>query len=233
MPALSTVCLDSHVNWLWIVLLSIWQDSLFIWLLNKPPSPFPRHQSSCFMRLYEQAGQALLCRDIDAKLAQTDALHRGWRLGRVELEDDCSVHPVDNPGRPERPLLVHPSKVERRKLGSVEGRAVLIYDIAHIEFNAVNLVLDAVHRFRGLPPDYYGDWLRVAQEEASHFRLLRSRLTALGFQYGDFTAHDGLWAMAVKTADDPLAQMALVPRIPEARGAQCDAWHQGQVTQGG
>jgi uncharacterized ferritin-like protein (DUF455 family) len=88
----------------------------------------------------------------------------------------------------------------------------------HIEFNAINLAWDAVYRFRGLPTDYYRDWARVAHEESSHFRLLCERLKGVGYVYGDFDAHNGLWEMACKTAHDPLVRMALVPRVLEARG---------------
>jgi uncharacterized ferritin-like protein (DUF455 family) len=90
--------------------------------------------------------------------------------------------------------------------------------LAHIEFNAINLALDAAHRFVGMPPAYYADWLRVADEEATHFDLLNSHLATLGHVYGDFSAHNGLWDMALKTAHDPLVRMALVPRVLEARG---------------
>ncbi len=106
----------------------------------------------------------------------------------------------------------------RRELNGPEGHAALIHALAHIEFTAINLALDAVYRFSGLPAGYYGDWLRVAAEEALHFRLLRDHLRGLGRDYGDFPAHEGLWDMARKTADDPLARMALVPRLMEARG---------------
>lgn len=123
------------------------------------------------------------------------------------------------PGRPARPLLVHPAAVARRGPGSHAGRAALIHAIAHIEFNAINLALDALCRFGGMPSDYYADWMKVAAEEAHHFTLLAAHLkTAYGHDYGDFPAHDGLWAMAEKTRDDVLARMALVPRVLEARG---------------
>ena len=108
--------------------------------------------------------------------------------------------------------------VEKRKLSTPAGRAALIHSLAHIEFNAINLALDAVYRFRDLPPAYYGDWLQVAAEEAIHFGLLRAHLRTLDFDYGDFSAHNGLWDMAVQTAADPLVRMALVPRVLEARG---------------
>ena len=93
-----------------------------------------------------------------------------------------------------------------------------MHSIAHIEFNAINLALDAVWRFVGMPEAYYRDWLRVAAEEAKHFALLQAHLQSLGHTYGDFTAHDGLWTMCEATQDDVLARMALVPRTLEARG---------------
>lgn len=121
-------------------------------------------------------------------------------------------------GRPARPQRVEPRELARRGLGSKEGRAALVHAITHIEFNAINLALDAALRFPGLPDDYYRDWLSVAWDEARHFRMLQARLGEMGYGYGDFPAHNGLWDMAEKTAHDPLVRMALVPRVLEARG---------------
>lgn len=126
--------------------------------------------------------------------------------------------PEHLPGRPERPALVAPGRVPRRSMHTAQGRAALLHAVAHIEFNALNLALDAVWRYPALPPAYYRDWLQVAVEEAHHFTLLRGHLQTLGYDYGDFAAHGGLWAMAEKTAADPVARMALVPRTLEARG---------------
>jgi uncharacterized ferritin-like protein (DUF455 family) len=122
------------------------------------------------------------------------------------------------PGRPARPLLVSPHRVPRRSPQTREGRAALLHAVAHIEFNAMNLALDAIWRFPGLPRDYYTDWQRVAADEALHFTLLAEHLAALGHAYGDFDAHNGLWDMVEKTRDDVVARMALVPRTLEARG---------------
>lgn len=122
------------------------------------------------------------------------------------------------PGRPARPTLVSPREVPVRGLGSVEGRAALCHAVAHIEFNAINLALDACLRFANLPADYYADWLSVAQDEARHFLLMRGRLRELGYDYGDFSAHNGLWEAAEKTSHDVLVRMACVPRVLEARG---------------
>jgi uncharacterized ferritin-like protein (DUF455 family) len=117
-----------------------------------------------------------------------------------------------------RPRLVHPRALAQRGLGTPAGRAALVHAVAHIEFNAVNLALDAIHRFRGLPQAYYDDWIGVAVDEARHYRMLAARLAELGHAYGDFDAHDGLWDMALRTRDDFVARMALVPRVLEARG---------------
>lgn len=95
---------------------------------------------------------------------------------------------------------------------------MLVHALAHIEFNAVNLALDALWRFADMPAEYYVDWLRVAREEAYHFSLLSEHLQGLGYAYGDFTAHDSLWEMVDRTVDDVMARMALVPRTLEARG---------------
>lgn len=122
------------------------------------------------------------------------------------------------PGRPNQPVLVNPLAVKKRSMHNIEGRAVAIHALAHIEFNAINLALDAVWRFSNMPKDYYVDWIKVADEEATHFLLLKNYLNTLQYDYGDFPAHDSLWEMVEKTKGDILARMALVPRTMEARG---------------
>jgi len=156
--------------------------------------------------------------DPPAKVACVRALQADWLAGRVACAAKADRAPIDQPGRPARPRLVPPRRMPRRRPDSVAGRAALIHALAHIEFNAINLALDAAHRFAGLPEAYYADWLKVADEEALHFDLLNTHLATLGHAYGDFEAHTGLWDMALKTAHDPLVRMALVPRVLEARG---------------
>jgi uncharacterized ferritin-like protein (DUF455 family) len=126
--------------------------------------------------------------------------------------------PDDLPGRPALPRLVPPKDVPTRSPFTTEGRAALLHAISHIEFNAINLALDAVWRFPDMPEPFYRDWMRVASEEALHFSLLREHLQSLGNDYGDFDAHDGLWLMTQRTSHDVVARMALVPRTLEARG---------------
>lgn len=122
------------------------------------------------------------------------------------------------PGRPLTPALVQPQDVPRRSPFTPAGLAALLHSIAHIEFNAINLALDAVWRFAGMPAQYYRDWMQVAAEEAKHFMLLRTHLVKTGYDYGYFVAHDGLWTMCDNTRHDVVARMALVPRTMEARG---------------
>ncbi|WP_294764746.1 ferritin-like domain-containing protein [uncultured Rhodoferax sp.] len=122
------------------------------------------------------------------------------------------------PGRPTQPELVQPKEVPRRSPFTLEGHAALVHSIAHIEFNAINLALDAVWRFPNMPERYYRDWMQVALEESQHFTMLEAHLRRCGYRYGTFPAHDGLWTMCENTRHDVVARMALVPRTLEARG---------------
>lgn len=137
----------------------------------------------------------------------------------LSVDTGAALEPIGPlPGRPARPRLVDPALVPRRTAFTPAGRAALLHAVAHIELNAINLALDAIWRFAGLPERYYRDWQRVAAEEALHFTLVAELLAERGHAYGDFDAHDGLWAMCEKTAADSVARMALVPRTLEARG---------------
>lgn len=168
--------------------------------------------------LFDAVQAALRCDDSDEKCTATTTLDADWKNGLLDFASTAPVQPIGEPGRPPRPPLVLPREVGNRSVFTAEGRAALVHAIAHIEFNAVNLALDAAYRFRGLPRDYYGDWLQVAAEEAYHFTMLRDHLRSLDYDYGSFPAHNGLWEMAQKTAHDPLVRMGLVPRVLEARG---------------
>lgn len=164
--------------------------------------------------LRAQALAALAAQEWPEKLAAVRAI-----ADSAQLDCQRTFEPIAGlPGRPVRPELVPPAQVKHRSMATLEGRAALLHALAHIEFNAVNLALDIIWRFAGMPDAFYRDWLRVAREEAYHFDLLRQRLAALGYAYGDFPAHNGLWDMAERTRGDLLARLALVPRTLEARG---------------
>ncbi len=184
--------------------------------------------------LRQQALSCLLESDPRIKALQTEELRARYLRGELAVQMATRlVAPDGVPVRPQRPELVPPLAVKRRAMNTVEGRASLIHALAHIEFNAINLALDAVWRFPDMPEAYYADWLQVAQEEAYHFRLLADHLQRLGFAYGDFPAHNSLWELAEKTSGDVLARMALVPRTMEARGLDATPALRAKIAQAG
>lgn len=171
------------------------------------------------MDIFEAAWECLQADTPDSKVEATRLAAEAFDRGELAIPSDAPApEAIGMPGRPLRPAMVHPRDLPRRGFGSDEGRAAFIHAIAHIEFNAIDLAWDAVYRFRGLPDEFYADWVQVAADEARHFTMLRERLQQLGRDYGDFDAHNGLWEMAQQTADDGLARMVLVPRVLEARG---------------
>jgi uncharacterized ferritin-like protein (DUF455 family) len=157
----------------------------------------------------------IACSDVQEKVRLTQSLAKAWQQG--ELAFTHSDAPIIL-GRPEKPELVMPRDLNKRGLGHENGRAAMIHALAHIEFNAINLALDAACRFPDMPRAYYDDWIKVASEEAYHFSLVQTHLQSLGYEYGDFSAHNGLWVTVEETTYDVLARMALVPRVLEARG---------------
>lgn len=168
--------------------------------------------------LFEQALACLLLEQPQQKVSAAETLQKDWLAGELVLGPSVEVIVLPVPGRPEKPELVDARDVPRRNFNSLKGRLTLVHAIAHIEFNAINLALDAVYRFQNMPEQYYTDWIRVAAEEAKHFTMLSDYLESHGMSYGDLPAHNGLWEMAVKTDFDVLVRMALVPRVLEARG---------------
>ncbi|MBD3775958.1 MAG: ferritin-like domain-containing protein, partial [Thiotrichales bacterium] len=156
--------------------------------------------------------------DLNTKVQLLSQLQEDWSQDRFDFTPTAEVIRIPDPGRPEKPQLVSPKALPKRGLGTPEGHASLMHSIAHIEFNAVNLALDAIYRFQNMPYEYYRDWLGVAGEESYHFQMVREHLNHLGYEYGDMPAHNGLWLTTYETDHDPLVRMALVPRTLEARG---------------
>ena len=212
------------------------------------------------VELRKQALAVLCLSDLDEKISQTLALRPDKASTTpVTLDTEALLDPPSDitlPARPARPEWVLHTQVARRSPKTLSGRASLIHSIAHIEYNAVNLALDAIWRFPGMPETYYRDWLQVAVEEAQHFSLLRAHLRQMhqppspstpstrpvpssewqevpeqGWDYGDFPAHGGLWQMCERTADDVVARMALVPRTMEARGLDATPLIQAKLRQ--
>jgi len=172
--------------------------------------------------LYQEALSCFLTIDPDEKLALSLDLVADWEAGLLQWQEgddficEAPKH-FNSPGRLDKPILVDTAKVKNRGFKSIQQRAALIHALSHIELTAVNLCWDTIYRYRHLPKEYYSDWIQAAKEETQHFYLLRESLRELGYEYGDFPAHNELWQMAVTTADDLMARMAIVHRVLEAR----------------
>jgi uncharacterized ferritin-like protein (DUF455 family) len=167
---------------------------------------------------YHRVETAILTADPAVKCRLTDELRQSWNDGCGIGDSGSEIMPIDDPGRPPEPELVDPRQLPRRSFASEEGRIRMLHAFAHIEFNAINIALDAVYRFRQMPASFRSDWLLVASEEARHFQLLQAELLRRGSFYGACLAHRGLWDMVCQTRDNVLHRMALVPRVMEARG---------------
>ena len=173
------------------------------------------------LEFYNASYDCLMTSDPLEKAEKVAALHKNF--DQYERAENAAPAPrIETPGIPPNPRLVEPQQVTRRGFGSVAGRVALLHALAHIEFNAINLALDAAYRFRELPAsvatDFARDWVRVAADEARHYIMVAERLQTLGSYYGAHDAHAGLWNMALKTDHDVMVRMALVPRVLEARG---------------
>lgn len=172
------------------------------------------------LELRETALAILVNTDVQLKVEQLQHVFDGYHQQHIHLDvsREYLADHLNLPGRPQKPELVPPLQVPKRRMDTIEGRASLLHSLAHIEFNAMNLALDAIWRFPNMPTQYYEDWLKVAKEEAYHFSLVNEHMRSYGFSYGDFLAHNSLWEMVERTTDAVIARMALVPRTMEARG---------------
>lgn len=168
--------------------------------------------------IFDFAEKALECANREELL---DLTHKAWVLcenGKLHFASENAPHAIENVRFPDRPILLPPREMPKRKFHTQEGLAAFFHAIAHVEFVAIYLAWDIVYRFRDLPDEFYRDWLRVADEEAQHFSLLQQKLLTFGVDYGYLPAHSGLWDLAQFTASDFLQRLALVPRNMEAHG---------------
>ena len=174
---------------------------------------------------YEQtlrgnAIRAISADNLDEKVRLTRETAARWFGRTLSIRSPLDPPLPERPGRPEKPELVPPRMLRKRSLNTEHGRIALMHALAHIELNAIDLALDIVARFaaKQIPRSFFDGWMRVADDEARHFMLLRDRLRSLGADYGDLPAHDGLWQSAHQTRNDLEARLAVVPLILEARG---------------
>ncbi len=171
------------------------------------------------MNFYAKCEEALLTSDVDTKSDIIDELIEYCSTNEVVTPSDFAPMVFAQPSCAPICRIVPPRELPTRKdFHTDEGLATLVHSIAHIENSAIDLALDAVYRFPQMPMEYKLDWLVVAQDEVRHYRMLHSILEELGFAYGDFPVHKGLFEMSMKTTDDVLDRMAVIPRYFEAGG---------------
>lgn len=170
------------------------------------------------MNIQDAIEACLFTADIEEKLNAMDHLSQAFKVGDPIEEFKGEPRPIKDVLFPSRPEWVMPRLLKRRSMTDPEGLKVFLHAVAHIEFVAIHLALDAAYRFRDTPESFRRDWLGVALEEASHFKVIVDRMAALPAVYGQYPAHGGLWELAESTAGDLLSRMALIPRFMEARG---------------
>ncbi len=183
--------------------------------------PAAAPSAECPSTLAAAARAIVAAADLDTKSRLARSTAKLWFGGGLSLGHvSAGLAMPDRPGRPERPQLLAPSQMPKRKVGGLKGRIALLHALAHIELNAVDMTWDLIGRFvrADVPRPFFDNWVQVGLEEAKHFDLLRQRLVELGAAYGDLPAHDGLWQAAAATAGDLLARVAIVPLVLEARG---------------
>ncbi|MCV9996934.1 ferritin-like domain-containing protein [Pararhizobium sp. YC-54] len=185
--------------------------------------------------LRDGAVRAIRAVDLDIKTLLAQETARRWTARTLSLRSPLDAPVPDRPGRPEKPELIPPRQMPKRALTTDKGRIALLHAIAHIELNAVDLALDIVARFatEPVPNSFFDGWMKVAFEEAKHFRMVRDRLRQLGADYGDLPAHDGLWQAAHDTRNDLTARLAVVPLILEARGLDVTPALQAKMREAG
>lgn len=172
--------------------------------------------------LAAMADEVLRCAEGREKAALSRRHAARWFAARAagDVIPIGTATPPAQPARPDRPELLSPRDVPRRRPGTPEGRAAILHAVAHIELNAVDLHWDIIARFTHVPMPigFYDDWVKAADEESKHFDLVSDRLEAMGSHYGALPAHAGMWRAAEDTADDLMGRLAVVPMVLEARG---------------
>ncbi len=156
--------------------------------------------------------------DITQKVEEPHRARKLFENEMLSFESLSPALPITKTKFPDKPKLLNPRDMPRRRINSSEGKRAFFHALAHIEFIAISLAWDILYRFRGLPEKFYQDWLQVADEEAQHFTLIKDHLLEMDVNYGDLPAHHGLWEHAEDTQGDVLARLAIVPRCMEARG---------------
>lgn len=168
------------------------------------------------MELFSTLEEILHTSDIAQRFSLFASLYQS--LPTLTLNHTHTIKPITTPIYEPYCKILHPTKISRsKKIDTDSTMGSFLHSIAHIEYSAIDLALDASYRFRNLPLEYYHNWLEVAKEEIEHFSALRGLLNDCGYEYGDFPVHSNLFD-AMKATPYFSDRMALVHRGMEAGG---------------
>ena len=169
------------------------------------------------MNFYKNLELILETKDPHTKIKEFNKFYALYKLNNLEFENQFKPKEFQEPSYKSTCQIIAPQKVPKRSnLTSKEGQINLLHAIAHIEYSAIDLALDAAYRFHNLPKKYYDDWLEVADDEIRHFLMLEKLLAKLDAKYGDVKVHNALFEASQRTAHSLLDRMAVVPRYLEA-----------------
>jgi uncharacterized ferritin-like protein (DUF455 family) len=171
------------------------------------------------MNFYEALEKILFESDVNTKIEEFNRFYEMYKAQKFDLKKQVDKVLLQSPSYLSFAKIVPPQVVPKRKnLTIPDGQKYLLHAIAHIEYSAIDLALDAAYRFEGMPKEYYDDWLEVAYDEIRHFVMLRDLLLELGTQYGEIEVHNALFEAMQRTQYSVLERMAIVPRYLEANG---------------
>lgn len=168
------------------------------------------------MMFFEDIFDILNDGDINNKFTKFNILFDKFRAGQYETNISFEPKEISSPSYCKFCKIYKMKELKKDK--NINKTVSLLHSIAHIEYSAIDIALDACYRFSKLPREFYFDWLEVASDEIRHFKLINEKLKNLGFKYGDFSVHDGLFVALQKTANNLVERMAILPRFMEANG---------------
>lgn len=184
------------------------------------------------MNYFSELEKILFTNQPSIKIEQFQNFYDNFLSNKIYFQEDFKAKIQDKPSYHTFCNIIHPTRIRRPKhLNSTIALAKVIHSIAHIEYSAIDLALDASYRFNNLPLKYYQDWLEVANEEIKHFLLLESILKELGYQYGDFPVHQNLFDAMQATNHSLAHRMGLVHRALEANGLDANPFVLQKITQ--
>lgn len=170
------------------------------------------------MNFYKELELILQLQKPQEKMQRFEAFYSAFQKDEVIFEKEYIAQKFEKPSYENLCTIISPQDVpKRRNLTTKEGQINLLHAVAHIEYSAIDLAIDAAYRFQGLPREYYADWLSVANDEIKHFFMLETLLNELDAKYGDVEVHNALFEASQRT-QTLLERMAVVPRYLEANG---------------